>query len=227
MYNVLSIDIDWIQSYHHLEKLNKVFFSNVNNAKKILFGKHHHQILLDLVDHNNIVIHNIDNHHDICDHDWQMPKIIDGYGYHGCWVGSLMYENKLKEYYWHNNLDSEPVILDHFGAELITERRVKYVVDDKLNIPTMDYDLLFVCLSPEYLEEHGTSNNAAAKTGGNSYSNRCTTWIGIYQTYYDYCSLLYKSKTNRHHLCPDLPNTPIPLRVGKNTIHLENRHEHS
>ena len=212
MYNVLSIDIDWIQSYHHLEKLNKVFFSNVNNAKKILFGKHHHQILLDLVDHNNIVIHNIDNHHDICDQDWQLPKIKDGNGYHGCWVGSLMYENKLREYYWYNNSDSEALMLDHFGAQLITEKGIKYVVNDKLNIPSMDYDLIFVCLSPEYLEEHGSASSGAAKINATTYNNRCTSWIGIYQTYFDYCNLMYKSKTDKHYLCPDLPNTPISSR---------------
>ena len=190
MYKVLSIDIDWIQSYHHLEELNKIFFYNVDNAKKILFGKHHHQILTDLVDHNNIVIHNIDNHHDICDQDWQLPKIKDGNGYHGCWVGSLMYENKLREYYWYNNSDSEPLMLDHFGAQLITEKGIKYVVNDKLNIPSMDYDLIFVCHSPDYIPP---------------------AFHSLYESYLDCCAILYGSKSKMTELLTDLPNAPIFL----------------
>ena len=64
-YNVLSIDIDWCQSHFHWEKLNKVFYDNVGKVKKIAFGKHHHQIIPHIIKENNIVLHNIDHHHDI------------------------------------------------------------------------------------------------------------------------------------------------------------------
>ena len=35
MINVLSIDLDWLQSGYHLNDLNKVFFQKVKKANKI------------------------------------------------------------------------------------------------------------------------------------------------------------------------------------------------
>ena len=195
MYNVLSIDIDWIGSYQHLEKLNRLFFSKVDSAKRILFGKHHHQILADLLDHDNINLHNIDHHHDICDKDWQVMNIKNGKATHGSWVGNLMYENKIKEYIWFNNLDSEPLLISHFGSELILQHNIKYIADDHLEISEeIEYDLIFVALSPEYLIDH---------------FGPCKTWLGIYQTYFDYCDCLYNDKTSKLKLCPDLANAPL------------------
>ena len=65
MYNVLTIDLDWLQSHFHLKKLNELFYDKVKNAKKIVFSKHHHMIVKELINQNNIVLHNIDHHHDI------------------------------------------------------------------------------------------------------------------------------------------------------------------
>ena len=49
MYNVLTIDLDWLQSHFHLKKLNELFFDKVRNAKKIVFSKHHHMIVKELI----------------------------------------------------------------------------------------------------------------------------------------------------------------------------------
>ena len=38
-------------------------------------------IVKELINHNNIVLHNIDHHHDICYKDWQIPDIKKGCSY--------------------------------------------------------------------------------------------------------------------------------------------------
>ena len=76
-YNVLSIDLDWCQSHFHLKQLNRLFYSKIDKAKKIVFGRHHHQIMFDLMNRENIVLHNIDHHHDVQYEDFQIPDIVD------------------------------------------------------------------------------------------------------------------------------------------------------
>ena len=97
------------------------------------------------------------------------------------WVGNLIYENKLKEYYWLNNLNSEHLNEDSFASQLVDRKKIVYIADDHLDIPEeIEYDIIFVCLSAEYLrDEFGP----------------CDTWKGIYQTYFDYCYSLYIDKT--------------------------------
>ena len=95
-YNVLSIDLDWCQSHFHLKQLNRLFYSKIDKAKKIVFGRHHHQIMFDLMNRENIVLHNIDHHHDVQYEDFQIPDIVDnGISTHGCWVGNLIHLGKI------------------------------------------------------------------------------------------------------------------------------------
>ena len=74
-FNVLSIDIDWCQSHFHIEQMNKVFYENMCTAKRIVFSHHHHQIVPEIIHEDNIVLHNIDHHHDIQYDDWQVNDI--------------------------------------------------------------------------------------------------------------------------------------------------------
>ena len=131
-FNVLSIDIDWCQSHFHLNKLNRLFYDKIGKAKKIVFAKHHHQIIPEVVNENNIILHNIDHHHDIQYEEWQIPDIENGKATHGCWVGNLMDFNKIKEYYWYNNLDSNMNFTDYVSRFVVTTN-LPFFIEEELS----------------------------------------------------------------------------------------------
>ena len=194
MYKVLSIDLDWVQSHFHLEKLNTLFFDKINTTKRIVFAKHHHAIINELCNKDNILLHNIDHHHDICYQDWQESGMQTGRATHACWVGNLIYSKKLNEYHWYKNGDSEVLDPDHppqiFFTNLMIDTNLPYHIREDLTQAesTDTYDLIFVCSSPEYIK--------------NQYSS-------VYVVYKHMCETYYRSKTFETQLTPDLPNTPL------------------
>ena len=188
-YTVLSIDIDWCQSQFHLNKLNQLFYNKIDKAKRIVFAKHHHQIIPEIVDENYIILHNIDHHNDIQYEEWQKEYIQTGISTSGCWVGNLIQYNKLKKYYWYKNLDSHVKFTD-FTNKLIINNRLPFSIEEELteaeNIDS--YDLIFVCNSPEWTSD---------------------AWNVLYRSYFDCCMSLYSSKTTTNKLEIDTQITPI------------------
>jgi len=193
MYKVLTIDLDWLQSHFHLKKLNELFFDKIKDAKKIVFSKHHHMIIQELINENNIVLHNIDHHHDICYKDWQVSDIKRGRVTHGCWVGNLLFERKLSKYYWYKNGNSTVLDVDNFGGNLMMDIDLPYYVEEELHEAEYvnNYDLIFVCSSPEYMNEQ---------------------YSIVYDMYKDMCNDLYKAKTKETRLTPDLPDYPLYIK---------------
>lgn len=193
MYKVLTIDLDWLQSHFHLKKLNDLFFNKIKDAKKIVFSKHHHMVVSELINQNNIILHNIDHHHDICYKDWQVGDIKRGRVTHGCWVGNLLFERKLLKYYWYKNFNSNTLSIDNFGGNLMMDVDLPFYIEEELYEAEYvnDFDLIFVCSSPEYMiKEYST----------------------VYDTYKDICNDKYKSKTKETRLTPDLPDYPIWIK---------------
>jgi|TARA_R110002073_G_scaffold319026_1_gene493483 hypothetical protein len=195
-FNVLSIDIDWCQSHFHIEQMNKVFYENMCTAKRIVFSHHHHQIVPEIIHEDNIVLHNIDHHHDIQYDDWQVDDIEKGKSTHGCWVGNMIQLDKIKEYVWYNNINSHTeyttYVDDMFRKTLLPfsiERHLDRISD--IN----SYDLLFICLSPEY---------SASATMYQGHQGAL-----LYQCYLDACKSLHNSKTTETRLVSDMRNTPI------------------
>ena len=76
-------------------------------------------IVKELINHNNIVLHNIDHHHDICYKDWQVSDIKRGRVTHACWVGNLLFERRLSKYYWYKNDNSKVLSVDNFGGNIL------------------------------------------------------------------------------------------------------------
>ena len=208
-FTVLSIDIDWCQSHFHIKKLNNLFYSKIAHAKKIVFGRHHHQIIPHIIDHNDIILHNLDHHHDIQYEDWQITD-IEGPNPHitcGCWVGALMYFQKIKEYYWYKNLNSH-VDLSDWRQEGIWNQnngRVSFFLEDEIDKAEKieSYDLIFVSQSPEYIAP-GQNNSTA------SFPLLC-----LYESYFDCCQVVFPSKTSTSSINPNLKNVPITIRRTK------------
>ena len=195
---ILSIDVDWLLpgSRYHLKELNNLFFTKCETAKQIAFGRYHHQILQcpQLLQSNNIILHNIDHHHDLVYEDWQEKGIREGIATHGAWIGNLIYDNKIAEYWWYKNLDSDVIRPESFLAHsmIIREPKMYFYIEETLEEAwKLDYDLIFVSLSQETLD---------------------SKLFCVYDTYIDYCKYKYEEKTVMAKIHPDLPNTFINVR---------------
>ena len=195
---ILSIDVDWLLpgSRYHLKELNNLFFTKCETAKEIAFGRYHHQILQcpQILQSNNIILHNIDHHHDLVYEDWQEKGIREGIATHGAWIGNLIYDNKIAEYYWYKNLDSDTIPPESFLASSMLKRQpmVVYSIEETLEEAwRLDYDLIFVSLSQETLDKQ---------------------FYCMYDTYIDYCNYKYPEKTVVAKMYPSLPNTFINVR---------------
>ena len=195
---ILSIDVDWLLpgSRYHLGELNNLFFTKCETAEQIAFGRYHHQILQcpQLLQSNNIILHNIDHHHDLVYEDWQERGIREGIASHGAWIGNLIYDNKIAEYWWYKNLDSDVIRPESFLASSMMSRQppVSFMIEETLEEAwRLDYDLIFVSLSQETLDKK---------------------LYCVYDTYIDYCKYKYEEKTVVARINPDLPNSPIRVR---------------
>ena len=195
---VLTIDVDWLLpgSRYHLKELNNLFFTKCETAKQIAFGRYHHQILQcpQLLQSNNIILHNIDHHHDLVYEDWQEQGIKEGVATHGAWIGNLIFDNKIAEYWWYKNSDSDVIRPESFLAASMLSRNppVSFMIEETLEAAwRLDYDLIFVSLSQETLDKK---------------------LYCVYDTYIDYCKYKYEQKTVVARINPDLPNTPIRVR---------------
>ena len=195
---ILSIDIDWLLagSRYHLKELNNLFFSKCETVEQIVFGRYHHQILQcpKVIESNNIILHNIDHHHDLVYQDWQEQNIRKGIATHGHWIGNLIYDNKIDEYYWYKNINSDVISPGSFLVSSMINRQpqVRYSIEEKLEEAwKLDYDLIFVSLSPETLDKE---------------------LYCVYDTYIDYCNYKYQEKTMVAKIAPDLPNSFINVR---------------
>ena len=195
---VLTIDVDWLLpgSRYHLKELNNLFFAKCETAKEIAFGRYHHQILQapQILQSNNIILHNIDHHHDLVYEDWQEQGIKEGVATHGAWIGNLIFDNKIAEYWWYKNSDSDVIRPESFLAASMLSRQpsVHFYIEETLEAAwRLDYDLIFVSLSQETLDKK---------------------LYCVYDTYIDYCKYKYEQKTVVARINPDLPNTPIRVR---------------
>jgi len=191
MYNLLSIDLDWLQSGYHLKELNKLFFDKVKYTKKIIFGNHHHIILEDLKQIKNINLYNIDHHHDIVYKDWQVNDIKINRSSHGCWIGNLLEQNRVKKYHWFKNFNSVPVQESYYSEELLLRNSVEFFTFENLyELEFINFDHIFVCKSAEYTYKE---------------------FVGTYDVYLDFCKSFFDNITFERKLKIDVPNARMNI----------------
>ena len=106
--------------------------------------------------------------------------------------------NKIKEYYWYNNLDSNMNFTDYVSRFVVTTNLPFFIEEELSKAEEIEsYDLIFVCHSPDYVT---------------------SSWGVLYQSYFDCCKALYNSKTTTQKLIPDMRNTPIHMKYNGETI---------
>ncbi len=138
----LSIDLDWIKTSQQLEFINKLIFNGKTN--KFKFGYQHNSIYEYYKSKKDIVLFNIDDHHDMQVNSMNTVSECT-------WVHHLIINNIVKEYHWIKNISSIP-----FKGKNINDILLKHYIfqtyDDYEFLFDIDFEEIFVCLSPEYLD---------------------------------------------------------------------------
>ena len=129
-------------------KINEKKFKNLKNIFKNIFKssipikliQHHHEAIKYIPKKEEIILQNIDHHHDIYYPDWHELDKLD----EGNWIYHLSKSHNLKRYDWFKNNDSEPYcncISLNFDFIEYLELKSKYVLNP---------DIIILCSSPHW-----------------------------------------------------------------------------
>jgi hypothetical protein len=105
---------------------------------------------------NNLNIINIDHHHDLGydERDDTKEGTLNSPNC-GNWAKFLFDSNKMKNYIWIKNVNSVGIV-----REKVNEQMIKYEILEKNfcefynEILNLNFDKIFICLSPEWVPEH-------------------------------------------------------------------------
>lgn len=156
--NEINTDINYENFSYILDIFNKCAKKNSN----VMFAINHHSILLELdKDCNNskkIDIINIDHHHDIL---YNPDEIINVEKFDhvncGTWVWYLENAGRINSYCWVKNKNSSIFNEGMTSGKNPNNYKACYKDELKMEIDIRDieFDFIFVCLSPEFiLPEH-------------------------------------------------------------------------
>jgi hypothetical protein len=151
-YNVLSVDCDWVGNFIMQTDLISFLIPILNKQKNVYFAYDHHDINKYFnVEFQECNLHNIDHHHDAGYKDGDL-KLSEGN-----WLGHLMqiFPKKIN-YTWICNPHSE-----HIQGDFLKNFRINiksYSFDYNISkLPKQNYDMVFICCSPEYNSDLGIS----------------------------------------------------------------------
>ena len=150
-FNVLSVDCDWVFSLKHQAELLSFLIPILNKNNNIKFSHDHHDINKYFnCDFEECNLINIDHHHDAGykeDHKFLNP---------GNWLYHLhqIFPKKIN-YTWICNTNSKHLEWGHYLFSFNNNIK-NYSFDFNLDkVQKNNYDLIFICCSPEYNLELG------------------------------------------------------------------------
>jgi len=153
-YRVLSIDCDWVLTLKHQTDLLSFLIPILNNHNKIFFSYMHHDINKYFnLNFEECDIVNIDHHHDA---GYDLKK--NSFLHEGNWLYHLLqiFPQKIN-YHWICNTDSEPVNWKEYSPSFYKNIKDYSFTFDINKIKNKNYDLIFICCSPEYNGEVGVT----------------------------------------------------------------------
>lgn len=139
--------------FFHYNILIQLLEKNIKKDSKIYIAFNHKMIIDFLEDDNNLNIVNIDHHHDLGydEKDDTKEGTLNSPNC-GNWAKYLFDSNKMKNYVWIKNVNSVGIV-----REKINEQMTKYEILEKNfcefydKILSLNFDKIFICLSPEWV----------------------------------------------------------------------------
>ena len=131
----------------------------LNDESQIKFARDHHSILEHIGEHKDLIIHNVDHHHDIFYKGWSDPSILN----EGNWVWWLDKKEQIEEYTWFGNLNSE-----RFDQSMPFYCEYNKVFDRRRR-PMTNPDFIFVCESPHWVPPNSRSIFSTMQHLANNY----------------------------------------------------------
>jgi len=141
--------------YDNLSFLMGVYIKALEKSKRITFAIKHHTILQELEkdSYKNLNIINIDHHHDIFYGNEEGLEYFRKYNSIDCgnWVWKLHSLDKINSYCWIKDKTSSA--FDDGVTKGETPKNFKFYLKENIDfdISDIEYDLMFICLSPEYI----------------------------------------------------------------------------
>lgn len=149
--------INFEPNYENFSFILDIFNSCVNDNSKVMFAINHDSILLELdkIDEKMDII-NIDQHHDILYGESDKVDVERFDLTHcGSWVWYLQNKKNINSYTWIKNKTSNTY--NEGLSNSLTPSNYSSLFKEEItfDIKKMNFDFIFVCLSPEYvLPEH-------------------------------------------------------------------------
>jgi len=112
---------------------------NAMGRPQIAEGIHHHEIIQHLHGSKFRIV-NVDHHHDILYPGWHEPSVLD----EGNWVHWLAQQQKIEQYTWIRNTDSED--LDATVSINFPFIETEFILPTELPL----FDFIFLCSSPHW-----------------------------------------------------------------------------
>lgn len=154
-----------------LHYLKNIFKSSIKKCKNVKFGYEHDDIIYYLKDCTKIDLINIDHHNDFimgdydfydddCSENPDLDNINLEY-YHivkfdkvdeGSWIGWLNAKGKLNSLKWIGNNNSVNEVTNEFIKSSLKD--YKFITNMDYDFGDYEFDLIFVCLSPQYIPPH-------------------------------------------------------------------------
>jgi len=154
MKTLLSIDIDWVQNPEQCKKLINIVgpIFKKNKFEKPLFCQTHKEISQIIEKQTEpIYVVNVDHHHDL---QYESDSISRKGLTSGNWLGHYLITGKISGATWICNHNSQMDGFTNWG-DVETLEMDMIAIDPELGaIEKFNYDFLFVCLSPHYINNN-------------------------------------------------------------------------
>lgn len=150
--NFGNVGDEFKMDYSSLFYFFNIFTKSLTKSKKVIFSHYHDCILQELLNYQNIDLINIDYHHDIFytpDQSYEVEQLE--YVHEGNWIWLLNKKKILNSYDWIRNINSS--LFDENIFNLTSHPTFLYnsYLKEEYNFENYEFDLIFVCLSPQYI----------------------------------------------------------------------------
>lgn len=128
--------------YEFLTRIIGKVFNKINKNDVYFISEHHN--IVKLIQEKEIILYNIDHHHDL---GYSEVSNLKSKPNCGNWVKFLWNQGKIKEYYWFHNSNSE-LPYRQKDKEIVTKESELSEINSEM---FADFDKIILCNSPQWI----------------------------------------------------------------------------